>query len=224
MTEETPNLIRSIQFLQNKYMSYKKEKNSLGMLLTMWDIGDYLKRNGITRPHSLGWKIEKEKAYISRPMIFRSFVVRRIWTSKDDMKNQLYNVKSVNSVIELFPFLDQNNKWKLPKEKLVYLLDTLNNKSSNEFNKILYFGLLLYIAGWLNHSLQLVLWASSLASASGSSAAGWVPSCSSSSSKSSASCPGSSRSELRPTRRILARSSSSSRLFSSTAAKSMTLL
>jgi len=137
MTEETPNLIRSIQFLQNKYMSYKKEKNSLGMLLTMWDIGDYLKRNGITRPHSLGWKIEKEKAYISRPMIFRSFVVRRIWTSKDDMKNQLYNVKSVNSVIELFPFLDQNNKWKLPKEKLVYLLDTLNNKSSNEFNKIL---------------------------------------------------------------------------------------
>jgi len=36
---------------------------------------------------------------------------------------------------------------------------------ANVINKIIYFGLLVYIAGWLNHSLQAVLWASSLASA-----------------------------------------------------------
>ena len=137
MNKDLSKLISDIQSLQNKYMIYKKEKNPLSMLLTMWDIGDLIREKGVIKHHSLGWGIEKEKAYVSRPMVFRSFVIRRIWKSKDDMKKQLYNIKSINSVIELFPFLDQNNKWKLPKDKLDYLLNVLNNKSAKEFNNIL---------------------------------------------------------------------------------------
>ena len=119
-------IIREIQLIQNEYQRLKIEKDPLGMLCVMWDIGDYLIKQGVKNPHSLGWEIQKKKAYIKRPMIFRSVVIRRIWSSKEKLKKDLYGVRSLNSVIELFPFIDQNSKWKLPKEKLDHLFRMIN--------------------------------------------------------------------------------------------------
>jgi len=137
MEKNLADIIKEIQFMQNEYVRYKKLKNPLGMLTVMWEIGDYLHRIGIKNPHSLGWEIQRQGAYIKRPMVFRSHVLRRIWNSKEKMQKDLYDIKSVNSVIELFPFLDQNNKWKLPKNQLDELLYILNTKSTKQFNAAL---------------------------------------------------------------------------------------
>lgn len=137
MKENISEIIKKIQRMQNEYQKYKKIGDSLGMLCIMWEIGDYLRKIGVKNPHSLGWKIQAERAYIKRPMIFRSYKIRSVWKSKEQLKKDSYGVKSVNSVVEMFPFLDQNDKWKLPKEEFDKLMKILNTRSSREFNRIL---------------------------------------------------------------------------------------
>ncbi len=132
-------IFKQIQSYQNKYIYYKKSKDSLNMVKIMWEIGDFLFRNKISNPHSLGWEAERQKTFIKRPLIFRSYVIRRIWPNKEYLVKDLFGIKSVNSLIELFPFLDQNSKWNLPEHELKRLLNILNTKPTKIFNNELKF-------------------------------------------------------------------------------------
>lgn len=128
-------IIQNLQELKNEYKLCLFNRNPLCGINKMWEIGDLLLNQGITNPHSVGWEIQNKKVYLTRAFIFRCFVIRRCWSTVIKLNADLYNIKSVNSVIEFIPLIDQNDKWKVPQSEISNLFSLLNTKSANIFNK-----------------------------------------------------------------------------------------
>lgn len=136
MQEITPDIISKLQTFKNAYLGFKKTKDTVGMLTTLWDLGNYLRAIQVDKPHSFGWEIQRRGVFVKRPFLFRSYVIRRIWDSKKKMLAQVGGTSSVNDVFELFPFLDQK-KWGVSASELDSLLNKLNSGNSELFRKAL---------------------------------------------------------------------------------------
>ena len=84
-------------------------------------MGDRLTNLGVTKPHSIGWAVQREtKGLIKRPTIFRSYKIRAIWPSKQDLMRDLGDLQGLSSLTELLPIIDpvQDVKHKLSPEQL----------------------------------------------------------------------------------------------------------
>lgn len=102
-------IIQKIAPYSNKYNS--KESSTLDKLSAMWEIGDILFSIDDVKPHSLGWDIqEKTGGIIKRPLIFRSYKIRRIWENKKDLISECKTIKNLSNITEMFPLIDPDQK------------------------------------------------------------------------------------------------------------------
>jgi hypothetical protein len=109
-------------------------------LEALWEMGDRLAKLGVTKPHSIGWAVQREtKGLIKRPTIFRSHKIRIIWQSKQDLMQDLGALQGLSSLTELLPLIDpaQDVKRKLSPEQLSGLFKHACSDSPGEFKQYL---------------------------------------------------------------------------------------
>lgn len=113
------NIIRDLQKLVS---SYKRESSNPNKLLILWDIGDILIKNRITK-HGKFWQIQNKEVYVSRAMLLRSYWVRGSLTKEEIMKIRI----PMSKILPFLPYLAKRSK-KLDKTKKQKLkLDLINN-------------------------------------------------------------------------------------------------
>jgi glutaredoxin-related protein len=112
----------------------------------MWDIGDllkeYLSKNEIA-PHALyrkiygkseGSKNVVQKSYITREFLGRSYRIRNIFNTKNEIETKLPNLRRFTTFREAMPFFD-NEKYQLKGEDMKNLLEILNSQNSSKAMK-----------------------------------------------------------------------------------------
>lgn len=138
MATSVNSIIKAISELNNWY---RDPATSTRMKLeALWEMGDLLIRLGVTKPHSVGWAVQREtKGLIKRPTIFRSHKIRTIWPSKQDLIEDLGYLQGLSSLTELLPLIDpaQDVKHKLSKEQLKDLYSHACSDGPSEFKKYL---------------------------------------------------------------------------------------
>ncbi|MCP4653588.1 MAG: hypothetical protein GY858_09455 [Candidatus Omnitrophica bacterium] len=148
-------IINSITDLNNLYRDSHTEVKL--RLEALWEIGNCLKELGVKKPHSMGWKIQKEtKGLIKRPTIFRAYKIRQIWGKKDDMMRDVGELKRVSSLIEMLPFIDpkQEVRGKLSDRELIEIYENARKFSGKNFTEYLLSLKTKYSHGRLGKSLD----------------------------------------------------------------------
>lgn len=131
-------LVQQITPLYNKYRENKNIISGTEALEIMWDIGDilmqYIKAHNIA-PHKLFWSVYgnaegtqnvAKKSYITREFQNRCHRIRKIFSSKEQIKQELPNLKRFTTFREAMPFLD-NEKYKFEGKERKDLLALLNS-------------------------------------------------------------------------------------------------
>ena len=96
-------------------------------LAAMWQIGDILMKTAVTKPHSLGWAIQRETGgLIKRPTVFRSYKFRVLWPNKLEFLERFGDIRGLSSLVEMLPLLDpgQRVKHRVPAN----IVDDLRSK------------------------------------------------------------------------------------------------
>ncbi|MBU0571968.1 MAG: hypothetical protein KKC50_08020 [Candidatus Omnitrophica bacterium] len=133
MTTNLNAVIKEIAYLNNVYRSAGAQVKT--KLETLWEIGDCLFKLGVSKPHSMGWEIQREtKGLIKRPTIFRAHKIKQIWAKKDEMIKDIGSLKSISSLSEMLPLIDPNQEVRkkiLHKElEQLYKYASSNNKKN----------------------------------------------------------------------------------------------
>lgn len=132
-------IIQKIAPYSNKYNS--KESSTLDKLSAMWEIGDILFSIDDVKPHSLGWDIqEKTGGIIKRPLIFRSYKIRRIWETKKDLILECKTIKNLSNITEMFPLIDPDQKSEresIPESVIIDLRKKMVLMEIKEFQNLL---------------------------------------------------------------------------------------
>jgi hypothetical protein len=127
-------IIKAITDINNRYRNLSTPTRL--KLEALWEMGDILAGLGVTKPHSIGWAVQREtKGLIKRPTIFRSHKIRTIWLTKHDLVQDLGGLQGLSSLTELLPLIDpaQNVKQRLSPEQLHSLFRHACSDSPGEF-------------------------------------------------------------------------------------------
>ncbi len=119
MSANIKEIVNRIAPLNNKYRDPSTPIRA--KLETLWEIGDILVQLGVTKPHTVGWAVQKEtRGLIKRPTVFRSHKVRTIWNSKDDLIRDFGELKSLSNLTEILPLVDpaQEVRGRLSQQQL----------------------------------------------------------------------------------------------------------
>lgn len=131
-------IIKAISDINNRY---RDSSISTRMKLeALWEMGDLLGKLGVTKPHSIGWAVQRgTKGLIKRPTIFRSHKIRTIWQSKENLLEDLGGLQGLSSLTELLPLIDpaQDVKHKLSPEQLNSLFKHACSDPPGDFKRYL---------------------------------------------------------------------------------------
>lgn len=119
MSAKIKEIVNRIASLNNKYRDRSTPIRS--KLEALWDIGDTLIQLGVTKPHAIGWAVQKEtRGLIKRPTVFRSHKIRTIWDTKEGLIRDFGESKSLSNLIEVLPLIDpaQEVRNRLSKQQL----------------------------------------------------------------------------------------------------------
>lgn len=98
-------IVKAISEPNNRY---RDPSMPIGKKLeALWEIGDRLIKIGVTKPHSVGWAVQREtRGLIKRPTVFRSHKIRTIWPSKVDLLKDLGELQGLSRLTALLPLID----------------------------------------------------------------------------------------------------------------------
>ncbi len=119
MAANIKEMVNRIASLNNKYRDLSTPIRA--KLEALWEIGDILVQLGVTKPHAVGWAVQKEtRGLIKRPTVFRSHKIRTIWNSKENLIRDFGELKSLSNLIEILPLIDpaQEVRNKLSQQQL----------------------------------------------------------------------------------------------------------
>lgn len=98
-------IIKVISPINNRYRD--PAASTRMKLEALWELGDQLIRMGVTKPHTVGWAVQREtRGLIKRPTVFRSHKIRTIWASKKDLIRDLGRLQGLSSLTEILPLID----------------------------------------------------------------------------------------------------------------------
>jgi hypothetical protein len=109
-------------------------------LEALWEMGDLLQKLGVTKPHSVGWAVQRgTNGLIKRPTIFRSHKIRTIWRAKEKLLEDIGSLQGLSSLTELLPLIDpaQDVKHKLSPEQLNHLFKHACSDPPGDFKQYL---------------------------------------------------------------------------------------
>jgi len=136
-------LIKEITPLYNSYKENTKTINGTDAIKIMWEIGDLIKRylkDNNTAPHTLyrqiygkseGTTNTEQRSYLTREFLGRSFRIRNIFVSIEEIEEKLPNLQRFLTFREAMPFFD-NPKYKFLGKDMDNLLEILNSKNSQK--------------------------------------------------------------------------------------------
>src|SRR3989338_1729295 len=102
-------IVAAITPLNNAYRDLTTSAETKMEML--WQIGDILQRMRVTKPHTLGWAVQKEtKEIIKRSTVIRGYKVRAIWDSKEALLRDLGGMKFISNLFEMLPLVDPAQK------------------------------------------------------------------------------------------------------------------
>ena len=119
MSANIKEVVSRIASLNNKYRDRSTPIHV--KLEALWEIGDTLIKLGVTKPHAIGWAVQKEtRGLIKRPTVFRSHKIRTIWDTKESLIRDFGESKSLSNLIEVLPLIDpaQEVRNRLSKQQL----------------------------------------------------------------------------------------------------------
>jgi hypothetical protein len=138
MAADITVIIKAISDINNRY---RDSSISTRMKLeALWEMGDLLGKLGVTKPHTIGWAVQRgTKGLIKRPTIFRSHKIRTIWSSKEKLLEDLGGLQGLSSLTELLPLIDpaQDVKHKLSPEQLNSLFKHACSEPPGDFKRYL---------------------------------------------------------------------------------------
>lgn len=135
-----------IQAITPTYNAYQKGVGTLlptELLLLMWDVGSAIEKHVElyhVPPHALyrqiygkseGAKNIKQRSYIAREFLSRSYRVKRMFKVKAEIKKQFPKLTAINHFREAMPFFD-NPKYVLGAKEKQELLRVMNGPLSNK--------------------------------------------------------------------------------------------
>lgn len=138
MGEGIGALVQSLRPAANRVSA--RANRPVEVLEAMWEIGEILQRNGITKPHSVGEKLQVATGgIVKRPLVFRSAKIRSIWRSPETLRAECWGLRSTQNVIEMLPFLDpgQRQKYRVSETELKRLRLAMVGLSHQEFYPML---------------------------------------------------------------------------------------
>lgn len=105
MSAGVARVVAAISDANNRYRdpsSSPREK-----LEALWEIGDSLVKLGVTKPHAIGWAVQREtKGLIKRPTVFRSHKIRIIWDTKSALLRDIGSISHLSAMREMLPLID----------------------------------------------------------------------------------------------------------------------
>ena len=119
MSANIKEIVNRIASLNNKYRDLSTPIRA--KLEALWEIGDILVQRGVTKPHAVGWVVQKEtQGLIKRPTVFRSHKVRTIWNTKESLIRDFGELKFLSNLTEILPLIDpaQEVRNKLSRQQL----------------------------------------------------------------------------------------------------------
>ncbi len=139
MTKNTKDVIAQIASLNNYYRDPRSSTRT--KVETLWQIGDKLFQMGVKKPHQLGWAVQEEtRGLIKRPTIFRSYKIRSIWKSRDDILRDVGGIRSLSYLTEILPLIDpaQKVRKQLPHEALEQIYGHARTDSPRKFREYIH--------------------------------------------------------------------------------------
>ena len=139
----TESLIQTITPTYNAYQKGVGTLSPTALLLLMWDVGAEIEKHVEqykVSPHALYRQIYgksestkniKQRSYIAREFLSRSYRVKRMFKVKAEIKNQLPELAAINHFREAMPFFD-NPKYVLGIKEKKELLRVINGRLSNK--------------------------------------------------------------------------------------------
>lgn len=119
MSTNIKEIVNRIASLNNKYRELATPIRI--KLEALWEIGDVLVQLRVTKPHTVGWAVQREtRGLIKRPTVFRSHKVRTIWDTRESLIRDLGELKSLSNLTEILPLVDpaQEVRNKLSQQQL----------------------------------------------------------------------------------------------------------
>ena len=129
-------IVNSIAELNNLYREASSSTKT--KLEALWQIGEELVKLNVSKPHTVGWAVQKEtRGLIKRPTVFRSFKIRAIWGNKNELLRDLGGIKAISNLTEILPLIDPAQKVRsnLSKEQLNDIYRHACSDSSKSFKK-----------------------------------------------------------------------------------------
>ncbi len=116
-------LIERIGPINNKIRS----TDGYERIALMWDVGDMLFAEGVTKIHPVAWEIQK-KSYITRALVTYCYRIRRKWTTKAELENLFRGVRSYAAFREAMPLIE-NERFILDDQKVKNIIRWLNEEN-----------------------------------------------------------------------------------------------
>ncbi len=119
MSANIKEIVNRIASLNNKYRDLSTPIRA--KLEALWEIGDILVQLGVSKPHTVGWAVQREtRGLIKRPTVFRSHKVRTIWNTKESLIRDFGELKFLSNLTEILPLVDpvQEVRNKLSQQQL----------------------------------------------------------------------------------------------------------
>ena len=119
MSANIKEIVARIASLNNLYRDLSTPIRT--KLETLWEIGDLLVKSKVTKPHTVGWAVQREtRGLIKRPTVFRSHKIRTIWNTKESFIRDLGELKALSNLTEILPLVDpsQEVREKLSQQQL----------------------------------------------------------------------------------------------------------
>lgn len=139
----TQALIEAITPIYNAYQKGQRTLTPTELVILMWDIGAAIEKHVAEHkipPHALyrqvygkseGAENIKQRSYIAREFLGRSYRVKRMFKTKSEIKKQLLKLSAINHFREAMPFFD-NPKYILGAKEKHDLLRVINSLQSNK--------------------------------------------------------------------------------------------
>ena len=116
-------LIERIGPINNKI----RDTDGYERIALMWDVGDILFAEGITKIHPVAWAIQK-KSYITRALVTYCYRIRRKWPTKTELEKLFHGVRSYAAFREAMPLIE-NERFILDDQEVKKIIRWLNEEN-----------------------------------------------------------------------------------------------
>lgn len=135
MAELSSRLLESLSVLAQRFAAAARPE---AKLVILWDIGNQLKEQGLSKPHAIGVVIQqKTRGYVTRAIVFRGAKAREIWDSPQRLADEVKGLRSIQYFYDMIALLDPSTKNVMSPAQRTELFRAARTLDTRDFSKFL---------------------------------------------------------------------------------------